>query len=140
MAGRDPAIICFLCNWCSYEGADSAGRSEMTYPANVKPSRVRCSGRVEPVLVAKAFAEGADGVLILGCHPGACHYREGNVNALKRVLLLRRLLDGLGVDQRRLRIDWISATEDERFVHTVTAMVDDLRQSVEAEEKQGVLR
>ena len=130
MAGRDPSILCFLCNWCSYEGADSAGRSGTKIPASVKPVRVMCSGRVEPAHVARAFAEGADGVLILGCHPGACHYREGNVAARKRVHLLRRLLDRLGVDQRGLRIDWVAATEGEKFVRIVNDMVEELRMEV----------
>jgi coenzyme F420-reducing hydrogenase delta subunit len=119
---RGSTIICFLCNWCSYEAADKAGNARLTYPATVRPIRVMCSGRVEPEFVLQAFREGAEGVLILGCHPGDCHYKQGNYKALGRAALLRRMLAQFGIEPERLRLDWASASEGERFVKIVTEM------------------
>jgi F420-non-reducing hydrogenase iron-sulfur subunit len=107
----EPKIIGFLCNWCSYSGADAAGSARKTYPPNVRIVRLMCSGRVDPQFVLKAFQSGADGVMILGCHPGDCHYKEGNYKALRRFHLLRRVLNQLGIEGERLRIDWVSAKE-----------------------------
>ncbi len=127
MANFKPKIIGFLCHWCSYEGADSAGRAGKAYPANLRFIRVMCSGRVDPQFVIRAFREGADGILILGCHPGDCHHREGNYYALRRYTLLKRLLEPLGIEQARLKLDWISASEGDKFVRVVTQMVDDIK-------------
>jgi F420-non-reducing hydrogenase iron-sulfur subunit len=113
----------FLCNWCSYGGADAAGSSRKTYAPNVKVIRVMCTGRVEPEFVLKAFKSGADGVLILGCHPGDCHYKEGNYKALRRYHLLKKVLGQFGIEEERLRLDWVSATEADRFVDTINDMV-----------------
>ena len=113
----------FLCNWCSYAGADAAGSARKTYPPNVRVIRVMCSGRVDPEFVLKAFQSGADGVMILGCHPGDCHYKEGNYKALRRFHLLKRMLSQFGIDERRLRLDWVSASEADKFVETINEMV-----------------
>lgn len=127
LAGSEPRVIVFLCNWCSYEGADAAGRARIPCPPSFTPIRVMCSGRVDPQFVLEAFAEGADGVLILGCHPGDCHYRDGNHNAMRRMALLRRVLEQLGIEKERLRLDWVSASEGERFGRVLTEMVETLR-------------
>jgi F420-non-reducing hydrogenase iron-sulfur subunit len=115
MSERKPQIIAFVCNWCSYAGADQAGGLKLAYPAEIKLIRMMCSGRVDPQFVLAAFREGADGVMILGCHPGDCHYRSGNIKALRRYLLLGKALGQLGVDPRRLRLDWVAAGEGEKF-------------------------
>jgi F420-non-reducing hydrogenase iron-sulfur subunit len=113
----------FLCNWCSYGGADAAGSQRKTYAPNVRVIRVMCTGRVEPEFVLKAFQSGADGVLILGCHPGDCHYKEGNYKALRRYYLLKKVLSQFGIEEERLRLDWVSATEADKFVDTINDMV-----------------
>jgi len=118
----EPKIVAFLCNWCSYRGADLAGTSRMKSAANVRPIRVMCSGRVEPVLILKAFKVGADGVLVLGCHPGDCHYAEGNYKAARRMPLLKKMLEQFGIEDERVRLDWVSASEGARFV----SIVDDI--------------
>lgn len=120
-------IVGFFCTWCAYEGADAAGRARLEVPANVRPVRVLCSGRVDPQQVLEAFARGADGVLILGCRPGECHYREGNLHALKRVALLRRLLEPLGVAPERLELAWVAAGEGRRYAEVVSGLVEVLR-------------
>lgn len=120
----EPKIVGFLCNWCSYAGADSAGTARKSYPPNVQVIRVMCSGRVDPQFVVKAFKEGADGVLILGCHPGDCHYKEGNYKTLRRYHLLKKMLKQLGIDERRIRLDWVSASEGEKFVEVIKDMVN----------------
>jgi F420-non-reducing hydrogenase iron-sulfur subunit len=116
----EPQIIGFLCRWCSYPGADLAGTSRTAYPPSLRIVRVPCSGRVDPLFVLRAFQEGADGVMVLGCHPGDCHYQEGNYHARRRYALMHRLLDYVGVDQDRLLVEWISAAEGGRFAETVT--------------------
>lgn len=121
---NEPTIVSFLCNWCSYEGADKAGVARLSYPANIRVVRVMCSGRVEPQFVLKAFREGASGVLILGCHPGDCHYKAGNYKALRRVLLLKRILRQFGIEEERVRLDWVSANEGEKFAKVATEMVE----------------
>ncbi len=124
----EPKIVGFLCNWCSYEGADAAGRARKVYPANFRAVRVMCTGRVDPQFIIKAFREGADGVMILGCHPGDCHYKEGNFQALKRYAVLRKVLVQFGIDEERFRLDWISAGDKEKFVDVVTKMTESVRQ------------
>jgi len=123
MQSFEPKIVGFLCNWCSYEGADSAGKGQKEYPPNVRIVRVMCSGRIDPQFVLKAFHEGADGVMVLGCHPGDCHYKEGNYNALRRHAILKKLLAQFGIEDERLRLDWVSASEGDKFVQVVTEMV-----------------
>jgi F420-non-reducing hydrogenase iron-sulfur subunit len=119
-----PRIVGFLCNWCSYSGADLAGTSRLKYSPNIDIIRVMCSGRVDPQFVLKAFQEGADGVLICGCHPGECHYAEGNFKAARRIPLLRKMLSQMGIDEGRLRLEWVSASEGERFAAIVNDMTE----------------
>ena len=127
MTDFEPKIVAFLCNWCSYRGADLAGTSRIKCAANVRAIRVMCSGRVEPAFVLRAFELGADGVLVLGCHPGDCHYAEGNYKALRRMELLKRTLIQLGVGEDRFRLDWVSASEGDRFSHVVNDMTEKVR-------------
>lgn len=117
-----PVIVSFLCNWCSYEGADKAGGARLECPANVRIIRVMCSGRVDPAFIVQALKEGAGGVLILGCHPGDCHYKRGNYKAVRRILLLRRVLGQFGIEEERVRIDWVAAGEGEKFSRVVNEM------------------
>ena len=119
MDAFEPRIVGFCCNWCSYTGADLAGTSRMKYPPNVRVVRVMCSGRVAPELVLKAFSQGADGVLVLGCHIGDCHYQSGNHRAKKRMAVLADMLGYLGMDRRRFRLEWVSAGEGARFAQVV---------------------
>lgn len=121
-----PKIVGFLCNWCSYAGADMAGTSRRTYASNIRIIRVPCSGRVDPLLVTKCFQQGADGVLISGCHPGDCHYNEGNYHARRRFALLRNFLDYLGIPEERLRLEWVSASEGNIFCQIVSDFTNEL--------------
>ncbi|PIU23792.1 MAG: hypothetical protein CO103_05430 [Chloroflexi bacterium CG_4_9_14_3_um_filter_45_9] len=121
-----PKIIGFLCNWCSYAGADMAGTSRMSYEPNIRIIRVPCSGRVNPLLVLKCFQQGADGVLISGCHPGDCHYNEGNYHTRRRFALLRDFLDYLGIARDRLWVEWVSASEGQRFAQMVSNFTKEL--------------
>lgn len=123
----EPNIIGFLCNWCSYAGADLAGTSRIKYPANIKSIRVMCSGRVDPVFILEALKKGADGVLVAGCHPGDCHYQSGNYKTNRRIKLLKKLLGDLGVEQERVRFEYISASEGQKFAQVVTDFVDVLK-------------
>lgn len=123
----EPTIVAFLCNWCSYRGADQAGGSRIGYPQNVRSIRVMCSGRVEPEFVLRAFRWGADGVLVCGCHPGDCHYQEGNRKAAARHALLRATLSQFGIEPERCRLEWVSAQEGERFAAIVTDITGELR-------------
>ncbi len=123
----EPNIIGFLCNWCSYAGADLAGTSRMKYPPNIKSIRVMCSGRVDPVFVLEALRKGADGVLIGGCHPGDCHYQSGNYKANRRIKLLKKFLEEMAVDPGRVRFEYISASEGAKFASVVTEFVDQLK-------------
>jgi F420-non-reducing hydrogenase iron-sulfur subunit len=123
----EPKIVGFLCKWCAYTGADLAGTSRIKYPPNVTPIRVMCSGRVDPVLVMKALSSGADGVLIAGCHPGDCHYTSGNVKTIRRFKLLQRMLDQFGIERDRVRLEWVSASEGERYAQVVENMTETLR-------------
>lgn len=124
----EPKIVGFLCNWCSYTGADLAGTSRIKYAPNVRVIRVMCSGRVEPAFVVKAFQSGADGVLICGCHPGDCHYMEGNYKAIRRVPLLKKLLGQLGIEEERVRLEWVSASEGDRFAEIVNQMTTQMKE------------
>jgi len=119
-----PTIVAFLCNWCSYTGADLAGTSRMKYSPNVRSIRVMCSGRVEPTFVLKAFKSGADGVLICGCHPGDCHYHEGNYKCLRRFHLLKKYIMQMGIEKERLRLEWVSASEGKQFAELINEMTE----------------
>jgi F420-non-reducing hydrogenase iron-sulfur subunit len=123
----EPKIVSFLCNWCSYAGADLAGTSRMSYPTNVRIIRVPCSGRVDPLFVLKSFLDGADGVMVLGCHPGDCHYQQGNYIAQRRYAVMHRLLDFTGIEADRLVVDWVSASEGKRFAEVVTTFTDQVK-------------
>jgi F420-non-reducing hydrogenase iron-sulfur subunit len=123
----EPIIVGFLCNWCSYRAADLAGTARLHYSPNLRPIRVMCSGRVEPDMVLKALREGADGILIAGCHPGECHYIEGNMKTLRRYTLLKRMLAQFGVEEERLQIVWASASEGSKLAETVDRMTEQLR-------------
>ena len=123
----EPKIVAFFCNWCTYLAADLAGTSRLKYAPNTRVIRVMCSGRVDPQFVLEAFARGADGVLIGGCHPGDCHYQVGNYKALRRFRLLRRLLREMGIEEERLRLEWISASEADKVKAVVNDMVEKVR-------------
>jgi F420-non-reducing hydrogenase iron-sulfur subunit len=124
----EPKLIGFLCNWCSYAGADLAGVSRFQYPPNLRIIRVMCSGRVHPAHILEAFRDGADGVLVAGCHiPTDCHYISGNFKAQRRVAMVKRLMEQLGIDPRRLRLEWISAAEGDKFAKTIREMTEDLK-------------
>jgi F420-non-reducing hydrogenase iron-sulfur subunit len=123
----EPRIVAFFCTWCTYTAADLAGISRMQYAPNVRAIRLMCSGRVDPQFVLAALREGADGVLIGGCHPGDCHYQEGNDNALRRFELLRRMLRELGVEDERVRLEWISAAEGDRVQKVCNEMTERVR-------------
>jgi F420-non-reducing hydrogenase iron-sulfur subunit len=123
----EPRIIGFLCNWCSYTGADLAGTSRIQYAPNIRVIRVMCSARVDPTFVLKALAEGADGVLLCGCHPGDCHYVEGNYKAMRRNAALRRVLAAYRIEEERVRLEWVSASEGGRFAEIVNDMTEKLR-------------
>jgi len=125
--GFEPKIVAFFCNWCTYLAADLAGTSRMKYAPNIRVIRTMCSGRVDPQFVLDAFAKGADGVLIGGCHPGDCHYQEGNYKALRRFRLLKRLAKEMGIEDERLRLEWISASEADRLKVAVNDMVEKVR-------------
>jgi len=123
----EPVIIGFTCNWCSYRAADLAGTSRTKYAPNVRLIRLMCSGRLDPTFVFKALANGADGVMITGCHPGECHYIEQNYKALRRFHLMRRTLQGLGVEPGRVKLVWASAAEGAKFAREVTSFVEEVR-------------
>ena len=123
----EPKIVGFLCRWCAYTGADLAGLSRINYPPNITPIRVNCSGRIDPTFVLKALAAGADGVLIAGCHPGDCHYINGNVKTIRRFKLLQNLLDEFGIEKERVRLEWVSASEGGRYASIVESMTEEIR-------------
>ena len=126
--GFEPRIVGFLCNWCSYAAADKAGTSQTAYPPNVYVVKVMCSGRIEPQFVLKAYEQGADGVLILACHPGDCHYKEGNFRAMQRHRMLLRLLHQQGIEAERCRFDYVSAGENEKFVRIINETIEGVRE------------
>ena len=123
----EPKIIGFLCNWCSYAGADKAGLAQIVYPPNVRVIKFMCSGRIDPEFVLQSYRKGADGVLILGCHFGDCHYKEGNFRATQRHQILLKLLQQHGIEEARCRFDYVSAGEGEKFAQVVTEMTDAIR-------------
>jgi F420-non-reducing hydrogenase iron-sulfur subunit len=123
----EPTIIGFLCNWCSYTGADLAGVSRIKSAPNVRIIRTMCSGRVDPAFVLKAFQLGADGVIVMGCHLGDCHYQEGNYKTIRRIPFLKRLVGQFGIDPRRLRLEWVSASEGDRFAEIVNSFTEEIR-------------
>ncbi len=125
----EPKIIGFLCNWCSYAGADLAGTSRMEYPPNVKIIRVPCSGRVNPLFVLKCLTDGADGVLISGCHIGDCHYSEGNFYARRRFAVLKKFFEYLGIDPRRFQMSWVSASEGDKWAKLIKGLVEEIKQA-----------
>lgn len=122
----DIKLVAFLCNWCSYAGADMAGTSRMMQPAQLRIIRIPCTGRMDPLLVMKAFQEGADGVLISGCHPGDCHYNEGNYYARRRLELLKRMMDAYGIEPERYQYTWVSASEGARWAEVVETFTNDI--------------
>lgn len=124
MADFEPKVVAFCCNWCSYAGADGAGVARLQMPTNFRIIRTMCSARIDPEFVLRAFAKGADGVMILGCHPADCHYIGGNYRARRRISLLRLVLEQYGFDPRRLKLEWVSASESSKFQDTVTEFVE----------------
>jgi F420-non-reducing hydrogenase iron-sulfur subunit len=124
----EPKIVGFLCNWCSYAGADLAGVSRIQYPPNIRIIRVMCSGRVDPAFVLEAFKDGADGVLVAGCHlPSDCHYLSGNFKAQRRILLLKKVLEQFGIEPERLRLEWVSASEGDKFATVIRDMTEQIK-------------
>ena len=124
----NPKIIAFLCKWCSYTGADLAGTSRMEYKPNVRAIRVMCSGRIEPTFVLRAFRQGADGVLLCGCHPGDCHYQEGNYRCLRRYQLLKDYIQQMGIEPERLKLEWISASEGKQFAELINSFTQTVKE------------
>lgn len=123
----EPVIIGFTCNWCSYRAADLAGTARVKYPPNIRLIRLMCSGRMDPTFVFKALANGADGVLITGCHPGECHYLEQNYKALRRTLLLQRTIGQMGIEPARVKLVWASAAEGVRLAKEIASFVEEMR-------------
>jgi len=123
----EPKIVAFLCKWCSSAGSDLAGVSRMKYPPNVIPITVMCSGSVSPLYILSAFNQGADGVLVSGCHPGDCHYIKGNYYARRRIALVRKLLDYVGLEPKRFKMSWVSAAEGKKYTEVIQEFVDDLK-------------
>ena len=123
----EPRIVAFLCNWCAYAGADLAGTQRLGYPPNVRVIRLMCTGRVDPGFIVEAFLEGADGVIVAGCHPGECHYEHGNRLAERRMTSLQHLLDFIGVEEARVRLAWVSAAEGRKFAQLIETTVEELR-------------
>jgi F420-non-reducing hydrogenase iron-sulfur subunit len=127
--GFEPKILGFLCNWCAYAGADLAGGSRIQYPPNLHVARVMCTGRIDPALIVEALLQGIDGVMVLGCHPGDCHYSAGNLQAQDRIGHLRQVFEGVGLNPKRFHLDWVSASEGARFsaiVNTFTEQIKEL--------------
>ena len=124
----DPTILAFCCNWCSYAGADLAGVSRLQMPPNVHVIRVMCSASVKPEYLMKAVSQGVDGVLVLGCHIGDCHYMTGNHRTAKRVPLVKKIMGDVGLDERRVRLDWVSAAEGEKFQKVITEFVNEVKE------------
>jgi len=127
MTEFEPRIVGFLCNWCAYAGADLAGVSRIQYPPNLRIVRVMCTGRINPAFILEAFRNGADGVLVAGCHPGDCHYISGNYKIYRRILMLKKVLEQFGLKPDRLRLDWVSASEGDRFATVIKDMVKEIK-------------
>ncbi|NLC68823.1 MAG: hydrogenase iron-sulfur subunit [Clostridiaceae bacterium] len=125
--GWEPRIVAFLCNWCSYAGADLAGTGRLQYPPSIRIIRVPCSGRLNPLFIIKALAEGADGVMVSGCHPGDCHYLTGNMYARRRFVILKKLLETAGIHPDRVHFTWVSASEGGRFAEVVKEVTERVR-------------
>ena len=123
----EPNIVAFLCNWCSYAGADLAGTSRIQYPPNVKIIRVMCSGRVNPVFILNALQQGMDGVIVGGCHPGECHYETGNYLARRRITVLKKIFEYIGIDPRRLQMTWVSASEGKKFADVMKSATEEIK-------------
>ncbi|NSW87617.1 MAG: hydrogenase iron-sulfur subunit [Syntrophobacteraceae bacterium] len=134
----EPKILAFTCNWCAYAAADLAGTARMQYPTNIRVVRVMCSGMVHPNLVMEAFQHGADGVLVMGCHPGECHYQDGNVKARARMIVVDQMIESLGLAPERFRLFWCSSAEADRFVSAVSEMTDRVRRLGPSPYHQGV--
>ena len=128
MSDFEPKIVGFLCNWCSYAGADLAGTSRIQYPTNIRIVRVMCSGSVDSIYVLRALFEGADAVLVTGCHPGDCHYVDGNYKARRKFVLLKSILGTLGLEEERVRLRWISASEGQKFADTVGEVLEETKE------------
>lgn len=126
--GFEPKIVAFLCNWCTYAGADLAGTTRMEYRPNVRIIKLPCTGRIDPLFIIKAFEKGADGVLVSGCHPGDCHYTTGNYHARRRWIAFKNLLDFVGIDEKRLQFAWVSASESIKWVDLINNTTDTLKQ------------
>lgn len=122
-----PKIIAFVCNWCTYAGADLAGTSRMEYKPNVRIIRLPCTGRIDPLFIIKAFERGADGVLVSGCHPGDCHYTSGNYHARRRWIVFKGLMDFVGIDPKRLHFSWVSASEAIKWVDLINNITDEVK-------------
>ena len=127
MDNFEPKVVAFCCNWCSYAGADLAGTSRIQYHSAIRIIRVMCSGRVSPLFVLKALSVGADGVLVLGCHPGDCHYIEGNYKTMRRILLLKKMIKQLGIEEERVRLEWVSASEGAKFAEVTNSFTQTIK-------------
>lgn len=136
----EPKIVAFVCNWCTYAGADLTGTSRIKYASNVRIMRFPCTGRIDYNLVLKALEQGADGVLISGCHPNDCHYTSGNFHARRRWVVFRHMLDYLGFDLRRVKFSWVSAAEGAKWAHVVNTTVQEIRELGPAAEFTDLLR
>lgn len=136
----EPRIVAFLCHWCSYTGADLAGTSRIKYASNVRIIRIMCSGRIDAAFILKAFREGADGVLVCGCHPGDCHYQEGNDKALRRYLMLKKMIEQFGIEPERIRLEWISASEGDRFAKLANAFTEQIKKLGHLQWKENVVQ
>ncbi|MGB9625778.1 MAG: hydrogenase iron-sulfur subunit [Phycisphaerae bacterium] len=139
MAEFEPKIIAFVCNWCTYAGADLTGTSRIRYATNVRAIRLPCTGRIDFMLILKAFAQGADGVIVSGCHPGDCHYTAGNYHARRRWILFRKLLDYVGIDIRRITFSWVSAAEGAKWADLVNSVTEEIRKLGPFEEYRRLL-
>ena len=124
----NPKILAFLCNWCSYAGADLAGTSRMKYPPSILPIRVMCSSRVDPLFILSAYLSGADGVLVAGCHPGDCHYQEGNYYARRRFAMFKKILESIGLESDRLWLSWVSASEGQKYAKIATEFTKKIKE------------
>ena len=124
----EPKIVAFVCNWCTYTGADLAGTSRLKYQPNVRLIRLPCTGRIDPVFIIKAFEKGADGVLVSGCHPGDCHYNLGNLHARRRFILFTKLMNYIGIDSSRLHFSWVSASEGKKWVDVINEVINKVRE------------
>jgi F420-non-reducing hydrogenase iron-sulfur subunit len=134
----NPKILAFLCNWCSYAGADLAGTSRIKYPSSILPIRVMCSSRVDPLFVLKAYLNGADGVLVTGCHPGDCHYQEGNYFTRRRFVMLKKVVENLGLESDRLRLSWVSASEGQKYAKVATEFTKKIKELGENSAKNKI--